>query len=373
MNQGIERQGVRLVAGIVLAVLCAAPAFAYKLSTRSSAEERKLSGITSNYIVDIERAVARWSVSAFTEPVHEEITNRIYGCNGDAEICSGDAATSASAPVLAGVRWNDDPPFRMSADQAPSTSCKTKETIRFETQPACWVALFQDANKGAARGKKYGQGDAMLYRTHFGDLQFLHAMASRDGEPASETKARMMDWFEFTWRAAQGEYTLDTRLKGLNNPTIQAVFGRTEWRLLDLYTLGAGGGLRRHVDDVAFGSLLHTLEDSYAAGHAEREESSGSLRCSAGSVSVTAPGAVLAFHAYNHQDHGMHAEADSRRAFMRQLQEKGNVVDVGRALVEARDQKMAWDVVRPMFDCLFSLQRPDAPAGPGDFVTQKLE
>lgn len=371
MNKGSWCHGVRFAAGLIVIALFAMPAFAYSLSTRSSAEERKLSGITSNYIVDIERAMARWSVSVFTDPVHEEITNRIYGCNGDARVCAGDAATSASTPVLAGVRWNDDPPFRMNVNQAPSTSCKTKETIRFETQPMCWVTLFQDANKGAARGKKYGQGDAMLYRTHFGDLQFLHAMASRDGEPASETKARMMGWFEFTWRAAQGEYTLDTRLKNINNPTIQEAFGRTEWRLLDLYTQGAGSGLRRHVDDIAFGSLLHTLQDSYAAGHVEREESSGSQRCSAEAVSATAPGAILAFHAYNHQDHKMHAQADSRNAFMRQLQEKGNVVDIGRALVEARDQKMTWEAIRPMFDCLLLLQNPGVLAGPGDFVTKK--
>jgi hypothetical protein len=270
--------------------------------------------------------------------------------------------------VLAGVRWNDDPPFRLTADQARNTDCKSRQTIRFETQPECWIDLFRAAERGAAGGASYGPGDAMLYRTHFGDLQFLHAMATQDGEPARDTKARLMGWFEFAWGAALGEYALDTRLKDIDNPTIQAAFGKSEWRLLDLYTQGASGGLRQHVADVAFGSLLHAVEDSYAGGHAEREESSGTARCQAGDINVQSPGAIVSFHAYNHQDHAAHGEADTRRAFMRDFQQPGNVVEVGRALVQARDQRMPWGAVRPLLDCLLTLQQPDAAAGPGDFA-----
>lgn len=351
-----------------LAVAIMGPALAHKLATQSTPEERRLAGITSGTMASVERMLARLSVSAFTEPVHEEITNRIYGCNGD--ICGGSVATSAPVPVLAGVRWNDDPPFRMSPQQARGISCKTRETIRFETQPSCWVGLFLDANKGAAAGKAYGPGDAMLYRSHFGDLQYLHAMASRNGETAAQTKTRLMGWFEFTWRAARGEYDLETRLKSIENPTIQEAYGRGEWRLLDLYTQGASGGLRNHVSDVAFGSLLHTLQDSYAEGHVEREVGSGLRQCSARGMSVAAPGNILEFHAYNQQDHGKHADADSRDAFMRRFQDAGDVVEVGRLLVKARAQDASWEDVAPFFDCVFTLQRPNAPAGPGDFVAE---
>lgn len=344
-----------------------APVSGYKLATQSSAEERKLSGIRSSYFAVGEQVLARWSVSNFTEPVHEEITNRIYGCNGDFAVCGGASATFAPASVLAGVRWNDDPPFRLSPGHATKAGCKSAETIRFETQPSCWVRLFKDAEKGGVVGKVYGQGDAMLYRTHFGDLQFLHAMASRDGESAGETKANIMGWFEFAWRASQREYTLDTRLREVDNQTIKRLFGKTEWRLLDLYTLGSAGGLRQSVDDVAFGSLLHALEDSYAAGHTDREVSSGSGRCTSGNISFVAPGAILSFHSYGHQDHALHGEADSRESFMRQFQEKGNVVDVGRALVEARAQGLTWEAVRPLVDCAMAVHDPSAQSGPGDF------
>ena len=349
----------------VICVLLATPASAYKLATKASAEERRLAGITNSSWTAALSYIAARGMPLLTEPVHEEATNRIYGCNGD--VCAGAEATQAPAAVLSGVRWNDDPPFRMTAQQARGMGCQTASTIRFETQPNCWVSLFRDAEKRAARGAKYGPGDAMLYRTHFGDLQFLHAMASRNGEIARDTKQRLMDWFEFTWRSALGEYTLDTRLKSItSNPTIVAAFGKTDWRLLDLYTQGASGGLRGHVSDVAFGSLLHALEDSYAAGHASREESSGSARCSAADISVEAPGAILAFHSYSQQDHEAHGEADSRAKFMADFQQPGNVVEVGRALVRARAQRLPWETMRPMFDCLLTLEKPTMPAGPGE-------
>lgn len=350
----------------MVGVSLVSPTFAYKLSTRATEEERKLSGITANYWKDMERAAAQLAVTGFTEPVHEEITNRSYGCDADANVCNGDRATFAPASVLAGVRWNDDPPFRMTGGTAKGFNCKTTETIRFETQPVCWATLFRDANSSAAKGKEFGPGDAMLYRTHFGDLQFLHSMASRNGERASATKDKMLNWFEFTWRAARGEYTLDTRLKDIQNPSIQAAFGRGEWRMLDLYTLGSAAGLRRQLKDVAFGSMLHTVQDSFAGGHVEREESSGTRKCSTGSVSVDAPGDILAFHAYNHQDHKLHAAADSRVSLIRQVQQPGDAVEFGKALVEARDQNLDWPAVRPLFDCLLTLRRPDAEAGPGE-------
>lgn len=344
-------------------------ASAHKLATQSTPDERRLAGITSGTRATAERLMARWSLEVFTEPVHEEITNRIYGCNGD--VCGGSEATTAPPPVLAGVRWNDDPPFRLLPGQAKSSSCKTGETVRFETQPWCWVTLFRDAEAGAARGKQYGPGDAMLYRSHFGDLQYLHAMAGADGEPASRTRDKLFGWFEFAWRASRGEYTLETRLRDIEIPTIQEAFGRTEWRLMDLYALGASGGLRRHIEDVAFGSLLHSVQDSFAAGHARREESSGLRECNLAGGTVPAPGAILEFHSYSGQDHGLHAAADSRAAFMRRFQEEGNVVEVGRLLVRARRQELPWDTVKPYFECIFTLERPDAPATAGDFVARR--
>src|SRR5262245_8831357 len=138
--------------------------------------------------------VAVKGVLHFAEPVHEEITNRIYGCDEDKSIC-GDPETEFAGPVVqAGVRWNDDPPFRLEEQSYQHSSCKVSETIRFTTQPRCWYEIFKYAKRRAEDGEVLDSSSRapLLARSHFGDLQFLHAMASRDGELAEETSQRIM-------------------------------------------------------------------------------------------------------------------------------------------------------------------------------------
>jgi hypothetical protein len=153
--------------------------------------------------------LTRQGLIYFGDPVHEEITNRIFGCDPDQEACNDPEDTDIAGPwVLAGVRWNDDPPFRLLPGQGAHTHCKAG-TIRFTTQPICWVELFNNAKQTAAKVTASG-GDipsaqnhaVLLARSHFGDLQFFHAMASQDVEVAEETQRRVMIWMEFCWRVA---------------------------------------------------------------------------------------------------------------------------------------------------------------------------
>lgn len=354
----------------VAAILTAAPgASAYQLAVQSTQEERRLAGLSPQASLWSwsEQRLARFGVSAFAEPVHEEITNRIFGCDGD--VCAGDGPLAAPPAVLFGVRWNDDPPFRLGQGQAAGTSCKAGTTVRFETQPLCWVSLFNDASAHAATGRSFGQGDALLYRSHFGDLQFIHAMAAEDGEQASITQRKILDWAEFTWRISLGEYSLDTVLKDVPIGAVRESFSRSDWRVQDLFTLGAGNGPRLAIKDVAFGSLLHVLQDSYSQSHVSRQEASGSGNrlCALGSVSVDSPGRIRSFHSYKRQDHKLHGEADTRRAFMAALQQAGDVVEVGRPLRRAKERNASWEEVRPYLECVFGLVDPSAPAGPGDY------
>jgi len=94
--------------------------------------------------------------------------------------------------VIYGVRWNDLPPFKLLPDEGNCTylgkSCIVSQTIRFSTQPLCWYCLFKDAEKkaqikpivGCSKAQGTFHGNVMT-RSHFGDLQFLHAMASEKG------------------------------------------------------------------------------------------------------------------------------------------------------------------------------------------------
>jgi hypothetical protein len=313
----------------------------------------------------LERMLSSYGATAFfSDPIHEELTQRIFGCDGDGSLCSGTGTGYADPAVLVGVRWNDDPPFRLSSGEAAKTHCKTTSTVRFETQPRCWLQLFKDAERRALRGEPIGPGKALLYRTHFGDLQFLHAMGPMDGALAANTQKAMLEWAEFTWRVAIGDLKAESKLRDVTLPSFQRHFGYTEWSVRDLFALGTPA-LVRKLDDVAFGSMLHMLQDSFAAGHVERLSPVRSERCVIGQDTVRAPGHIVEFHSYGRQDHDAHAASDGMEAKDRHLQEQPDVVDLGRLLVEAYDARLSWPQVEPYFHCVFRLAEQARPSSAG--------
>lgn len=50
----------------------------------------------------------------------------------------------------------------------------------------------------------------LLYRSHYGNLQFMHSMASFDGEPAGSTRRHMQMWAKYLWGIAIGTTRTDT-------------------------------------------------------------------------------------------------------------------------------------------------------------------
>ena len=349
--------------GVTVAVCAAVAAphvHAYQLDAEAAPEERRLLNVPYSRMAWLERKLAQYGAPLlFSDPIHEELTTRIFGCDGDVALCGGADSASADAAVLVGVRWNDDPPFRLSNSELDGTLCKP-QTIRFQTQPSCWLQLFKSAEKKAAAGKVYGPGDGLLYRTHFGDLQFLHGMASGNDVAAEQTRQHMMDWAQFTWRVAIREWPRTMKLREVPIEGFKAPFGYTEWDVRDLFIQGSPL-LERRVDQVAFGSLLHMLEDSFAEGHVDRAQADPDGRCQLNGENHRAPGRIREFHAYGKQDHAAHAAADSMEAKDRQLQRAPDVVDVGRPLVEAFDARRPWSEVEPYFACVFALA-PDAKA-----------
>lgn len=345
-------------------------AFAYQLDAEAPPEERRLLGISYSRMLWLERQIAQYGAPlVFSDPIHEELTTRMFGCNGDSAICGGAKSIAADPAVLVGVRWNDDPPFRLNPSELKGTAC-LPQTIRFQTQPKCWLKLFLSAERKAASGTVFGPGDGLLYRTHFGDLQFLHSMASGDGVAASETYTKMIGWAEFTWRVAVREWPKSMKMRDLPIDSLKYHFGYTEWDVRDLFIQGSPL-LERRVDQVAFGSLLHMLQDSFAEGHTERVQSLPGERCAIGEDSVRAPGRIREFHSYVNQDHDAHALADNAEAKDRQLLKQPNVVDVGRPLVEAFDARLPWEQVKPYIECIFAVDgRPKLSSAGPDFVEQ---
>lgn len=353
---------IPVLMGLALAVDAAS---AHKLAPTGTDEERAITEVRGGWLSGLERNASTWALHTFGESVHEEITNRIFGCDGSA--CDGSTSTHAPAAVLAGVRWNDDPPFRISSGEGRRTTCKVTQTIRFQTQPSCWALLFRDAEKRAANGASFTADNnaALLYRTHFGDLQFLHAMASRDAEAAAETRSAMLDWVQFNWRIISGEYTLETELSSVPIPAVKAALGKTAWTVQDLYTLGSPR-LRREIESVALGSILHMLEDSFAEGHVERATPRSSQTCTLRGQTSPAPGAILEFHSYAKQDHSLHGVSDSRGALQEHLLDTPDVVEIGRELRKAFEARLEWGAVNGYFECIYALHGQARPASPGD-------
>ncbi len=353
--------------GIVLVWLLFLPksVTAFNLSPEGTALERRLSQVGESWLKRIIESWALRGIHHFTEPVHEEITQRIYGCEGDEAVCADPDLGFASSFIVAGVRWNDDPPFRLGKGQGRGLDCKVEETIRFITQPVCWAGLWRDGKARAERGEFFDEasGVSLLYRSHFGDLQFLHSMASRDGETAETTRKKILMWAEFSWRTALKEYTLQTYLRDIPIEGFNDHFARSGWRVQDLFTLG-NYQLRKNMHEVAFGSLLHMVEDSFARGHVDREEPVYGQTCSE-TDQYPKPGMIREFHSYGNQDASKHAEYDSRHKFtMYMSAERPNVVDVGRVLKDLYARGNSWEAIKPYFECVFQIE-DSAKASPG--------
>ena len=323
------------------------------------------------------------------EPVHEEITRLAYDCPVDGNLQDNKSCADAKEflyPFIQyGVRWNDLPPFRLNTEQAKCkylgiNSCKP-ETVRFSTQPACWYCLFADSQKKAKeakislceKGPKVMRGNLMT-RSHFGDLQFLHAMATEPGEAPELTQQKILGWLEFAWRVSIGEYTVNTYIKDIPIPALKPHFGCSGWRVADMYILGRqiggkpGENLTPHIKDIAFGSILHTVQDSFAGGHTQRDSTAELNQCQ-GLESFKVP-RIKEFHSYAAQDGTKHDEHDSRDAMV-----KGSskdfwpyAVEASRQLVKLRsdNNRLPWSEVKNLMQCLFQLAPDPNPASAGE-------
>ncbi|MBB5206859.1 hypothetical protein [Chiayiivirga flava] len=356
-------------------------AFAYQIAPMGSSFEARLTNETDSNLAKIAGRVG----VLLKSPVHEEITQLGSGCPVEpAELAKDRLCGDVDAPfagtfIIYGVRWNDLPPFRLSEREgrcsAFGKACRTSETVRFSTQPACWYCLFKDAEKTAASRRIAGcratdgalRGNLMT-RSHFGDLQFLHGMASEEGMSAGVTQRKVEEWLQFAWMVASREIPPERRLKEIDIPTIQEHFSCTEWTVADLYILGRQdrkSGLLDKIHDIAFGSVLHTVQDSFAAGHASREDAGVRPMC--GETGFRAPPAIREFHVYGSQDGALHDAKDSRNALVdgRATDDWPGAVEATRNLFALYEDRRTWGEAREYVRCLLRLTPDATRSSPG--------
>ncbi|GKS87052.1 hypothetical protein AVMA1855_22890 [Acidovorax sp. SUPP1855] len=371
-------QVLRQMLAVLSACLLSSAALAFQIAPMGSEFEARLTN-------ESEASLARTADSLgimIKGRVHEEITQIGMGCPVDPSSLASDKTCGlrdrpfASAYVIYGVRWNDLPPFRLSPDEGNCTylgkSCNVAQTIRFSTQPLCWYCLFKDAEKkaqsraivGCSKEKGALQGNVMT-RSHFGDLQFLHAMASQEGVHPGATRAKVLDWLEFAWKVSSREIKSDTFLRDVQIPTVQEHFGCTEWRVVDLYILGQQDKLGRYLHQVAFGSVLHTVQDSFARAHVSREALLPGGMCA--DTAYEAPRRIVEFHTYGAQDGGLHDEQDSREAMTKvsAADRWPDAIEATRNLVQFYEERAGWTDVQPYMQCLFELADDRRDSSPG--------
>lgn len=362
--------------GLLIALTVAVPASAFQLRPEVKNGEN-LIDISDDVIWRRKmNAVGFWGIEQFTHPVHETITNRIYGCETDkaCAITVGNSYMQPAAPmaVLAGVRWNDNPPFRLT--DTSLSGCKNVY-VQLPMEGSCWASVFSDGKKKAtaATGSvlyKYqpdkSEQYSMLLRSHFGDLQFLHAMASHPGERAGETYDNVMMWAEFVWRITSSEYERGTSISeaSVKVPRLMDFFGLRE-TVQSIFFKGEAG-YNKDYREFAFGTLLHMVQDSYSEAHMARHDPDGH-GCE--KTRYDSPGQVVKFFTYVGQDSKKHGLKDEMKEVTRQMiyMPTPNLIDVGKALKDMKDKHMRWEEVEPYFICLFRPESAMTEADRGPF------
>ena len=348
----------RLMLPCISLFLLNLPLHAFQITPNQSRYDSKLASM-AGFQQRVCQEASEHFLFLFKSPVHEAITQAAFGCDKD-DLADCAKKNHASVATIWGSRWNDDPPFRMTS--GPSV-CKFDQTIRANTQPACWYAVFTDAEKKSAAGQIFGPGYALLYRVHFGDLQFLHSMANQDGDSPETTRGRIMMWAQFAWGIATGTLPRDHYLRDLGIAGLGGYFPGDQSATI-LFSLGNPAFQNQQIAEVALGSLLHMVEDSFSKSHVSRSDPLGQ-ECD-GMPGVVQPGLILQFHSYAHQNKKAHDLEDRIRAIeLQKMETVPCAIDVCRTIVQLWQRKATWPEAQRYLQYVFALHPSASASGPG--------
>ena len=332
------------------------------------------------------------------KPVHETMTLLAYDHYLKPEEAQGGRANTSAEELrksgifrdlVLGSEWNDDP-----------DSLLRQSVVRAKQ----WYALFTDAQNQAkcahdstraiCKNVKITDTPMMLYRSHFGDFQFLHAMASHQSETAQETKDKMMEWAKFAYTLSISGNSLSK--EAIDGPVISAfssvssLLKRQGWTVGALfdpvpggewvrsYRIGSlghykpSGVLRAQVQyetsaeassikHIALGSLLHMIQDSYSDAHAERDGGCNPLS--------KERARIISFRNYVFQLSDDHAIADRHPSWLEHGDlEKKNPLWASAKIIQYSFRKVPWEggVKDFLSNEVFPLTHPEKLPTTGD-------
>jgi hypothetical protein len=211
-------------------------------------------------------------------PVHEAITRKAAI---DSKYLSAED-TYQMNHLIEGVRFNDDPEAYLAAGNVLGFGAKFLGKNKSKTNP---TEAF-----------------------HFGDYQFMHAMA-KGGMPAHKVQNHIMLYAYHCWLSATDndsyakfKLTYESVSQKIQNKSDNSEYGREELIMKEMIQLFPREVLFYNTDNQnsfqnrALGSLLHMIQDSYAKGHTVRGD------WEVGSNS----GDIIYFQDYKEQDSHQH-------------------------------------------------------------------
>jgi hypothetical protein len=265
-----------------------------------------------------------------SQPVHEIITRNAY------QQIYGLVLREKTwrSPLLAGVEWNDDP----------------EELIR----KAWHYNGMGGIKKFISRVTNSKKETALTRRSHFGDLQFLHAMRPLGSDDAS-THDEIMAWIKETYAVAIGEVKASELRKnsfyhkyfakiGCGNTAAESKV--KDCSVLDVFDMKTQfrthGELDENLRWLATGSIAHIIQDSFSASHTVRNSKTFEL---------------ISFKTYDTENQVNHCESDG--AVYK------NMANIERATKETAEllylirKKAAWSEAEVFFKKLFDLHPPN--------------
>ncbi|KAK6065075.1 hypothetical protein SCUP234_12754 [Seiridium cupressi] len=229
------------------------------------------------------------------EPIHESIViaaliqSQIYVPRGT----TYNNLNSKQWEYIRGLVWNDDPSCFLFQDRSDSN--------HQYSDGSAWALDFLRGSKGC-----------MIQRSHFGDLQLLHAMGAYEGEKPQDTKAKLMKWLELMYKLACGDQGVS------DQDQLKEHFKEPEYfnnltspshdnTLRQLLLANTPNFPQTDVRKRALGTIMHIISDSYAIGHTQRvlknggdyagRDGNGYYRFRPGTYGTWGP--IVTFHNYS--------------------------------------------------------------------------
>ncbi|KAK1846719.1 hypothetical protein CCHR01_10637 [Colletotrichum chrysophilum] len=282
-------------------------------------------------------------VEGFKESMHEDMAIAAF-IGSKHPFPQGTEYKSLNADqweYMRGLIWSDDPTCLLFVD--------SKEKNNQMSAATDFLGEFLT-----------GEESGLTKRSHFGDLQFLHAMSSQANEDPNVTKKNMIDWLEIMYKLAIGQNVTATDTLGTRFPDRfnASSIPSDDVSIKQLFLGTTPSYQHADIPKRALGNCLHMIQDSYAIGHTLRRlknpedldanDEEGYRRFKPGKYAKLGP--VITFHTYaNQSDRHSHYDGSKLKRVPKDLDTFNNAIgaregiDKSRKLINFFAQKTKWE------------------------------